>query len=478
MALLGLAIVWTCLHRGPWYDEFYTQYVTRSDLPWPAAMRQSWLTDNHPPLYYMLARATDWLGPIEWHRFLNIGFAVAAIGGVIVIVRDVPRLAPATAILSLIVTANYATVYSASELRSYFLSLCAGTLLAMGLCAIAMEGHGGSKARRTVYALTSLVAFNTHIITSLSAASLIAPFLGAALARRNWQEAKALAAAPLIAGLLFVAVSLIQLPMWLANTKAFWITPGFEAARWSVEYAVLRTLEANPLVLLGALCGAAMLLRERLLQRIQNPELTAVVSLAAGIVLTAMVLVGIHMIRPILIEKYLTAMVGALTVGLAISCAVILRAAPARLGTCLLAAGLTISAYALSGNAVLTAARHSWFGTGRAIAAEVAKCPGTIVHTDPFWNADVMALLPADNAKVVPYGYRYVAARLGFTLAPDGSKAMSHTCPTLFWAEHDGGPRWTKNAVLVHLRSSGFPAKAIAFQTIGNGWIATAQPTR
>ena len=45
IAALGFAValVWTCTQRGPWYDEFYTWYVTGPERTFDAALRDSWL---------------------------------------------------------------------------------------------------------------------------------------------------------------------------------------------------------------------------------------------------------------------------------------------------------------------------------------------------------------------------------------------------------------------------------------------------
>ena len=92
LAALGIAIVWTSLNRGPWYDEFYTQLVTRPDRGIVASVRESWLYDNHPPLFYLLSWLTGWLGPVEQHRLLNLGILLAATAAGWTIVRKVPPL--------------------------------------------------------------------------------------------------------------------------------------------------------------------------------------------------------------------------------------------------------------------------------------------------------------------------------------------------------------------------------------------------
>ncbi|WP_395390795.1 hypothetical protein WBP07_09590 [Novosphingobium sp. BL-8A] len=473
---LAMAIAWACLNRGPWYDEFYTQYVTRADLGWGQALGGSWLPDNHPPLYYALARATAWMGAVETHRLLNLAIGVLTLIGGAVVVRDVPRLLPASAALLLMLAGNQWSVMSGSELRSYFLSLCAGTLLALSLSALSLTCEGGSRARRAVYAITVLVAFNTHIVTTLIAGALIAPFLLAGLVRRDWTYARAIGTAPVLAGTIFVAICLIQLPHWQANTQKFWIESGFATARWSIEYALLRTLEANPLVLAGALLGVALMGRDLMRTRSACAGVSTLALLASGVVLGLAILVTLHLLRPMLIEKYLTAMVGAVSVGIALACGRLLRGLGPRATALFLAVGLPLSIWGLVLNTGTAAARYSWYGTARFIARQVEDCPGTLVHVDRFWNGDVMAMPPADNLAVGPWAYREVAGRFGFPLEPEGSRRLAQSCPTLFWAEHDSLQRFDRAMILAHLRASGFAVDAIEVHRIGDGWVAEAAP--
>lgn len=474
--LLGLALVWTCLQRGPWYDEFYTQFVTRPGLSWITALRESWMADNHPPLYYILARATSWLGSIAQHRLLNVALGALALAGAAVIVRDVPRLAPAATVTTLALAANPWALIAGSELRSYFLSLCAGTVFALGLCAIRLTGAAGGKARQTAFWAAALLAFNTHIITSLACAAIALPFLFAAALRRKGAEVRAVGAPVVAGGLLFAVVTALQLPVWLANTAVFWIEPGFDSARWSVEWALLRTLEANPLVLVGALAGAGLLVRDVLVLKRPRGEAGALALLAAGVVLAAGGLVVLHLLRPILVEKYLMALVAALCVGMGLAGGRLLEGLAPHWRSLALVSALAATVWALFQNVPLAVERISWLNTGRAIAREVALCPGTVVHTDPFWNAEVMAMKPRDNAQVVPFAYRYIAQSFGFALAPAGSRTMGQECPTVFWGEHDSKRQFDAGAVAAHLRQSGFAVEGMDFRRLGDGWIAVIPP--
>ncbi|WP_260927465.1 hypothetical protein [Novosphingobium sp. 9] len=476
LAILAAAIIAACLLRGPWYDEFYTQYVTRPDVPWWTAMRDSWLVDNHPPLYYALSRATDSLGPISTHRLLNLGLGVALLACATAIVRDVPRLLPAACAVAIGLVGNSYAVHSGSELRSYFLSLCLGILLPLCLTAIRLTGSAGTPVRQAAWWITALLAFNTHIVTSLTAAALIAPFLLAALTRRDWREARAIALPPLAGGLVFAAITSVQFPLWMDNTRVFWIKPGFSTARWSIELGILRTIEANPLLLLAALAGSALLLIDVALRRRPSGELGALALLAAGLILTAVGLTALHLLHPMLVEKYLTAMFGAVLFGAGLATGHLLQIASPRQAAIGLALILAYSCYTMVHNVRTAAHIPSWMMTGEPIAALVKACPTTVVHPGYRWNRDVMNMKPADNAQVYPFAYHYVADRLHFAVEPAGSTAISQTCPTVFWTEHQTKKPVSAPDILRHIRDMGFPIRHIVIHRVGSGWYAVADP--
>lgn len=476
LALLAFAIAWTALHKGPWYDEFYTQYATRPNVGWMKALTTSWLADNHPPFFYILMRATAWLGGIETHRLVNLAVGGIAVAGGWIAVRGEPRLRIAAVVLVLLLAANPWTIISATELRSYFISLCAGTLLSLTLASIWIAPSQGGRARQAVYAVTALAAFNTHIITTLFCAALIVPFVGIALLREDRARLRALLPAPIAAGLVFAFVTLFQFSHWDRNTQVFWLPAGLDAARWAMEFAVQRTLLANLPILAGSVAGMVLLGRD-LLRAKSVPDLLVVILLAGSAVALAFaLLLGIQMIRPIIIEKYLTAAVGAVAVVTAIACSHFLDRMSRWIEAAMLLFALAASCFALAGNVREATGRTSWMGTGRLIARVVASCPDATVHTDAFWNADVMAMPPSDNRHVAPWAYDLVARRLGFYVEPASSRKLSRTCPNLFWAEHDSTRRFDEVQVLRHLRQSGFAIGSVRLYHVGDGWVASDRP--
>lgn len=478
LAALGLGLTWASLHRGPWYDEFYTWFVTRPDRPFMAGLRHSWLADNHPPLFDILA----WLGAhlagsIETLRLLNLAaLALAGLGGW-VLQHRLPQYWPLTAAFVLVLVADEAALRSGTELRSYFLSYCSGAMVVLALTIGWLEGGLHSRGQRLVLGAALLAGLNLHILTSVIVGALLVPFLAAAWLRGRRALAWQVLAPALVAGGLFVAVSAVQLPLWQANTANFWIPAGFNAARWSIEYAVLRAAEADPAVLLGAVIGALLLGWTAWQDRRLGAALECMALLGAGLALAAALMTGLHLLRPVVMERYLAAMIPAVAMGLALGCAEALRRLPLRWSNLGLLAATAAALWALVGNAAHTVQRNSWSGSAAAVAALQRACPDSPVHIDPpFWNAYTMALPPADNRMVFGRAHAMMAQRYGVRLEPAASRRISSTCPTLFWAEHDTSRTWDEAAILAHLRRQGFTVERIWQARIGDGWIAANRP--
>ncbi len=480
LAALGLAgaLGWAALHRGPWYDEFFTWFVTRPDRGFAEALRGSWLADNHPPLFNALAWAGAHLaGSIEQLRWLNLAALGAALAGGWVLLRRTPQWWTLAAVLLLVLSANETLLRSGAELRSYFFSLCAGAVAVLALAIGWLEGRLAGREQRAVLWAALLAGFNLHILTSVILGALVLPFVLAAWLAGRRALLRQLLAPAMTGSALFIAVALIQLPHWHSNTASFWIPGGLGDAWRAIEYAVLRAGLANGLALVAALGGAALLVRQAWTERRLPAHLQAMALLAAGTLLAAALLIGLHLLRPVVTERFLAALVPAVALGMALGADAALRRMPAQAGTALLLAACALSLWALAGNARHTVQRNSWEGSAARVAMLVHACPDTPVHIDPpSWNAFTMALPPADNRMVFGAAHALMARRHHFSLEPTASRRISGRCPTLFWAEHDTRREWDEAAILARLRARGFAVQHIWQQRIGDGWIASNRP--
>ncbi|MBS0482372.1 MAG: hypothetical protein JSR96_09520 [Proteobacteria bacterium] len=480
LTLIGLtgALMWTCLYRGPWYDEFYTWAVTDPTRGFVAALQQSWLADNHPPLFYMLA----WTGrhlsaTIEDLRLINLAaLLVSGIAGWL-IVRRVPRMWLVSAVMMLVLAADPMALLHGSEVRSYFMSLCAGAVVVLGLVA-AWLGNGFARRRaQLAWAIALLAGLNLHIITTIILGSLVLPFLASALASGRRKLFRQMLVPALIAGAVFLATCAVQAARWETNTASFWIPSGFHAAAYAIRLAVQRAAEANLAVLIGALAGSALLAGRAAWLREMPERLSVMLLLGTGITLAAILLVGLHMLRPVVMERYLAALIPAVAAGMALPFAAALAALRASWRAIVLALATALTLFVLVGNAREAASRNSWLGSAAVVARVQHACPDAPVHIDPpFWNATTMALPPADNKAVFGMAHAMMARRFGFRIEPAGSRRVSPRCPTLFWAEHDPARQWNEQTITARLQAQGYPINRVWLYRIGHGWIAADHP--
>lgn len=479
VAAFLIAAVWAIFARGPWYDEFYTLYVASPQLPLLEALREHWLPDNHPPLFYALARATAVLGETaEPRRLLNIAIAAATLVGGWVTVRRVPELHIPATVLLLAVIAQPLALAEVSELRSYFLSLCGLVLLTLTVLAEWLDQSPRGHARLLISG-AALLALNTHIVTTIIAGAILVPFLALALFRGDRRRFRSLALPVGIATVTFVIVTAFQLPLWLQNTGSFWIPAGFDAARWPLEHTLMRTLWANPVVTLTAVVGVALLVGRGVREQRVPRGLEAIALLGIGAAFAGLMLLVLHLLRPLLMEKYLVGLIPVIAAGLALGFAETGRAIGRNYEALLLAAALATSLWTLPGNARQVAALASWNGSAALIAKVVATCPGSAVHLDAaLVNSYTLSLPPRDNREVIPMAYRMVAAHHGFEIQPENSRRIPPDCPTLVWGEHDTSHIFTAAKVLSHERKRGFALDRLYLYRSGDGWVASDRPLR
>lgn len=467
---LALALAFVITRRGPWFDEFFTLYVTSRGEGFVTALTAHWLPDNHPPLYYALVDLTGWLGPtVEARRWVNGLIGLVALGGGIAAARSgSPRLRFLAALYFAGLAAQPMLVIYAAELRSYFLSLTAVAVLVLALVREYLEpGQGGRWARLPLW-VGAAVAFNTHIATTLITGAMIGSFLLVALLRRRLDFVRTVLPAALPGGLLFLAVTAVQAQQWEANTRVFWIAPGLVAARWAIEMTFLAACKANPVLLAGGLAGLTLMALTAWRGQ-ARPALACVAALGLTAALSLAAILAIHLaMRPFVIGRYLIALVPVLAMVLALGLAELAGDRPARRSAVMVLA-VAASLVALWGNARETVTRRSWTGTSTAIAEEVRRCRGTVVHQDPVWNAELTALPPADNRAVPPFAYALMAKRHGFTIEPSASRRVSRSCPTVFWTEHSPAP--TPSAFLARLRATGYPFSGVSIRVIEDGWL-------
>jgi hypothetical protein len=470
------ALTSAILQRGPWYDEFFTFYVTQPRFGWGEALHRHWLTDNHPPLYYALVRATAWLGDaVEPRRFVNLLICLGGMAGLLALARRAPQWRVTLALFAIGAMACLDAVFYGAELRSNFLAYVAAVLATAGL--VTMESPSSAVPSRAggfwLWAILA-TAFNTHLVATILTGSIAIAFVGGHLLNRDWRRAGRLVAICALATLPLIVTLAIQIPLIMANTQVFWIPAGLTAARWAMQWEIELTLKADVALTLAGLVGTGILAWRNRHALLANPGLRLILLLALGECLGMAVLLGLHMWRPIIIARYLVAMAPPILMALAIGANALCDRLGRRGQIALFILVALVAAGSIHGNWKYTIVAPTWNRSARAIAGIVGNCPGTVVHADLHWNAPVMDLPPADNRQVVPMAYMRTARTFGFNLEPENSRRMSTSCPTVFWVEHhsDAVPA---AAVMASLRDRGFAIGSGELRRIGHGWIFLAR---
>jgi len=176
------------------------------------------------------------------------------------------------------------------------------------------------------------------------------------------------------------------------------------------------------------------------------------------------------------IPKYLIGLIRLLAMIVALGLAAACERLRGLAGVALLLAVCALSLVSLWRNAGAIAGQNGWDAAARVIARQVARCPETAVHVDPRWNRYLASLQPADNARVVAFAYRHVAARHGFSVEPPQSRRMPRDCPTLFWAQTVSEAMPAEAEVLAHERAQGFAVESLWFHRVDGAWIASTDP--
>ncbi|MET4898254.1 hypothetical protein RN629_14000 [Sphingomonadaceae bacterium jetA1] len=472
---LMTAMVCAMRFRGPWYDEFYTLYVTRPGIPLSLSIHH-WLADNHPPLFYALVRATAWLGDaVEARRAVNLMLFSGA--GV----QIAWRLRPAPLrrigwVYAIAIAGAWPAIQRAAELRSNYLAFASAAVAVAALVAFDQYRARRPRLAWAMMALALLVAFNVHLAASIMMGGVVGAAILRRLLARDRRAAASLISAAMLAALPMLGHLALSFTRIEANTRQFWIQGGVNSARWAIETEVFHNLTGNIPVTLAAMIGTVLLARAAWRGRRLPPEADMALTLLLGWAMGCALLVALHLWRPFIIDRYLVALHPPLAMVLALGATALLDRLRGRVAL-LLYLAMTVAALAtIRDQFARTIILPSWYDTGRAIATIRGRCPATRVQVDLAGNRAVLDSPPADNARVMPFAYAMVARRMGFPLASPADHSMDRHCPTLFWTEHVAGESVTADGLAAPLRAAGFPIGPVRLLRLGDGHVLMAWP--
>lgn len=478
-ALLAAALV-AMLQAGPGRDDYYTLFVTQPGTPFPRAFVDLWLTDNHPPLFYALAWATNWLGAdVETRRLVNLPILIAGIAALVALARRADSDRIVFILYGMGLAGAMPAVEKAAELRSYFLGLVAAAVMMAALYVFARPRNETDRGPLpwVVLSLTLLVALNLHFVLSLICGFIAGACLLRLCAARAWRTAGRLFLACVIGTAPLLACLAWQFAEIEEETRTFWIDPSMTAAARQLVSIAYRSMAANwPLTILAAAGLWLLVLRSRQDRRLDD-RLAFVLTIVGALLAALGLLLALHAWRPIIVFRYLNPAFPVIALSSAIGASIGLESLRAR-ASALAAAALTVGAIVSIGlNLHFTMTRPSWYDSGRLVAAHVRQCGGTVVHASMGWGEAPFNLAAADRVDdPEQFTFRVIADQLGFAVESQTSRRMAPRCPTIFWDEFTSYPDPTESDVVARLRELGFAPGQTEMHIAGKGWILVSRP--
>jgi hypothetical protein len=448
IASIAISLV-AALTRGPWIDEFWTLFAIDHSLSLAADFQQRWLTDVHPPLFYLVSRLlSDVLG--DDLSVLRLQNAIAMVGLIAFFLfagrnwKNAERFLLLSAVMTF--SSYFATGYF-PEYRSYYVQFvcgicfyaCAYALLRGGLLAGARERH----ITIAIFIVTGVLLVNLHFVTAVLAEASFVGLAALALLLRQRRLAILICAVGLLAAGLLVQDLLLQAPALLGKAGGhFWIDTGLLTALGILAVSIAKGIGLNLVV-----CAlAAWVLLRTLAGRVGSRDDGAMQDMIVGTAFLFLaiaplgVLLIVNFYTPIIVDRYLLLSSAATICGIAILAKEV--AFSLRWGFALVLAN-AVMFLGIAGHRVV--AEQRWSAAAAMIGAEAAACPTTVVEAFPF---PYPGALPSEGA-VYALGYRYFAERFGFrvTIAePDASIMRDETgnCPTMLWTEN---VLWTRSSL-------------------------------
>jgi hypothetical protein len=432
LALMTLLVA-TAPRHGPWFDEFWTRFLSDPSIALDNAFLNRWVEDVHPPLFSFLARVSSkvWRLPIEQARLLNLIPAAFTVAYLATIARLVPRERPFLAVLAISVGASPFFVEYIAEFRSYFTGMCAFLALTATLVAqdrLTQEDGVTTKTGLWLGYVASLaVCLNIHYLTTAMTAVMVAVFGLAAAYRKDWHRFWTYLASGTLLCLPFIAFVAYQYTTIERISADYWLKTAMLPALEMLMGALLVPISgARTAVMVVWLAAAILIIRQTSPRR---PDRT-IAPLAIAIAAEILLLLVYTRLTAAMTERYL--------IPLSILAAALISILLCRK---IYASRLLLALFAATNFAAAVVAavpRWSdlrWDEAAIYLAERQHACPGARIipmQQDP--NDHTPNTIENYNE-----AYGYMARKWGLTLGPvdiPSSRPRDPACPDYYWADH------------------------------------------
>lgn len=432
----GIAIALMTVERGVWMDEFVTIAWTTPGTSPREFLHLMITRDLHPILHYgivylLQAGSVTDIAQLRCINLLGLPLVILAVA--YGFRHKSINLSQALVIWVLFASSPIFFEYFA-ELRPYFLLYAASIAISILWCVVMRHIDAGQNVPATMISIwgACLAIFvNLHYFATILGGMLTAVLLMRLASRRLWSQVLVIAGVSLVAAapaLVLGALQAVSTPKGLMSWIKTSPIGSIGISVRMIEGAASRNLAAVACAVVTCL----FILED---WRKKWAELRTPVILLGVIALFLGALVLANVITSLIVDRYLIAGAGAVTVVVAILAAS--SGAPVWLPAAASAIALLVQAQTLRSN--LGIDERGWLPSTRAVAQLHSECPTTKIFAYPAYNHTNGLNDISFGLKINSISYGYYAKKFQFSyedLRPGATVAASGPCPSVIWIEH------------------------------------------
>jgi hypothetical protein len=447
--VVSLAAAWT---RGPWMDEFWSLWLTNTDIPWRAALQERWFPDVHPPLFSAISRLVsgEFGDDIRVRRMQNLVPLVALLAFFAYINRFWHRSRQFAVVFAVLCFGSYFGTGYFAEYRSYFAQFCLGIVFYACGYALLCRDHVVNPTQRRIalglLAVSGLTVVNLHFVSALVILISLGTMALILLAQREYRLCLGLVAIAAVSAALLAVDLVFQGPYLLANSGGkFWIDTSWGEALQVIASSVAKGVGVNVIACLAAGFGvlrarrssAASLTNASLLGWIakhdrRSEEIVVSIAFLVASLIALTVLFLVNFQTPIIMDRYLVLCSVAIGCSVAILAKDVVFVRPAAFALVIVNSALFI---AISADKIILEPR--WNASAAMIARLPMRCAGTPVEAFIFPYRNTLT----NEQKVLEFAYRLLSVQFGFPVHIAGTERRERpfrdgNCPTILWTEN------------------------------------------
>lgn len=466
----GLFIALGGLTSGPWMDEFNTLVTTLRGHS-PAVFFEHVVRGQHPLGYEGLVYLAQAAGvtDIAGVRLINLIGAPLVFGALwISWRRGALSLAQAAVVIALYGSSGDFLSYL-SSIRPYFLMFSASIAAVLIWRLMWRAAPGAAPLRAWGGALAVLV--NVHYFGTIFGGLLTLALLIERLARKQPRDALIVAGVSALAAAPALVLGALQYGYTSGGGVLYYYPAGAAYALEAFRDAGFAAMSANYIVAASAFVACVIIAfrYKTLLSRYSD-----VLALAATLLAFCLLMLSLHLIKPMIYARYLMAAAGGIVVGAAVLGGGRAAIKYSAIAICLFAL------FVQTGYLTSSRSAFNWNTSAEQVASIVKNCPTATVYGVPYArvnNGDIETTpLNPTESEARSYGYRYYARTLGFEvtadLTPGDVIKAPGVCPAVVWIEHFWPPEKSVPELLAKLRLTA-PADAYMGQ-VGSGVLVIA----